>query len=1360
MKPIRVSLPSMVPNFTGRQSEVEEIIGHVTSESTRLVSIWGSPGFGKTSVAIAVGHALQSQGLPVYWVSLRGLQSKTDLTSKFLCLVRQPTIDNQPSDRRLSLDDEICQLFSEISKQSVFILDNADDLLESGCPKVKEEVMQLLEEILRQNPRLTCIVTTRESLEFMDIHFQGHQGLRIRTLDKASTQRIIHELLPNASPADCTEVAHICGQVPLAIKIMCSLISEDNSLPRHFLDDFKASSTENIVSMLDNHDYPTSHRLQFIFDSSFQRLTAQEQEALISLSILPENFTTEVAAAVLGTKSGFKAKRMLQNLRRKSLIDSGSKPGTFTMHKLLQSFSKEKGDIEMKEAILNAKGRLNAFYVSYFDKLNKQFLTGHSMDAYIAFYEDKDSIIQSIVEGCFDSETADTVFEILVKGELFLDSLFWTGIESKNFDDIYDAAIKAANLPGNEKYHRQLLSSKAFAQVTWGRKGQTNHLLSEVNVLQAASSLVSNQEKGKSFCYLGICYLTAEETKSGVHCLQQALSSLENCNDPESLFLKFLILQILVCYYQSLNDFYNASYYYDKSPPLSSEVGDCKLLIITPMKSKAQKTTNEMQFEKDSTSLLNQPFEFQFVYLLSEATKFFADTKTKQNTSHLVLQMLECLEKDVTPSTGLLTFHTAVVKLLWNLNSEDPEKLFWSRINYHEKTLTQYKETFHKSHDFSGYGQIKIKALVDCFLNLGKVYNKRGNYSEALQSYNRALTTATRYFGEEHETTANSYRQLGVTQYSMHDYSAALQSLQHELAIRIKLFGEEHETTANSYRHLGVTQYSMHDYSAALQSEQRALAIHLKLFGEEHESTANSYKALGITQNRMHDYSAALQSEQRALAIHLKLFGEDHESTADSYKALGITQNKMHDYSAALQSEQRALAIHLKLFGEEHESTADSYRQLGVTQNKMHDYSAALQSHQRALAIHLKLFGEEHESTAYSYRQLGITQFNMHDYSAALQSEQRVLAIHLKLFGEEHESTAYSYRQLGITQFNMHDYSAALQSEQRALAIHLKLFGEEHESTADSYRQLGVTQNKMHDYSAALQSHQRALAIHLKLFGEDHESTADSYKALGITQNKMHDYSAALQSEQRALAIHLKLFGEEHESTADSYRQLGVTQNKMHDYSAALQSHQRALAVHLKLFGEEHESTADSYRQLGVTQNKMRNYSPALQSHQRTLAIHLKLFGEEHESTADSYRQLGVTQNKMHDYSAALQSHQRALAIHLKLFGEQHESTADSYRQLGVTQNKMHDYSAALQSHQRALAIHLKLFGEEHESTADSYRQLGVTQNNMHDYSAALHSHQRALAIRLKLFGEEHAKTTDSYRQVKITQDAQRKWRN
>ena len=84
-----------------------------------------------------------------------------------------------------------------------------------------------------------------------------------------------------------------------------------------------------------------------------------------------------------------------------------------------------------------------------------------------------------------------------------------------------------------------------------------------------------------------------------------------------------------------------------------------------------------------------------------------------------------------------------------------------------------------------------------------------------------------------------------MTQQEMKDYKAALQCKQRALAIRIKLFGEEHESTAESYGDLGVTQHEMKDYNGALQSKQRASAIRSKLIGEEHESTADSYGELG-----------------------------------------------------------------------------------------------------------------------------------------------------------------------------------------------------------------------------------------------------------------------------------------------------------------------------------------------------------------------------------------------------------------------------------------------------------------------------------------------------------------------------------
>ena len=55
----------------------------------------------------------------------------------------------------------------------------------------------------------------------------------------------------------------------------------------------------------------------------------------------------------------------------------------------------------------------------------------------------------------------------------------------------------------------------------------------------------------------------------------------------------------------------------------------------------------------------------------------------------------------------------------------------------------------------------------------------------------------------------------------MDDYTSALQYYQRALAIRVKLFGEEHDSSADCYKELGVTDINMRDYNPALQSHQR-----------------------------------------------------------------------------------------------------------------------------------------------------------------------------------------------------------------------------------------------------------------------------------------------------------------------------------------------------------------------------------------------------------------------------------------------------------------------------------------------------------------------------------------------------------
>ena len=1268
----------MVPHFTGRRRECEEITGYLTSGSNRIVSVWGSPGFGKTSVAIAVAHHLDSQGLPVYFLSLRGVQSRDDLTSKLLSIFRRRATNYQQQQQRLSLDDELFTLFDEISDHVVLILDDPDELLESGKAKVKQDFTHFLQEILRRTEKATFVITTRESLEFMNVQFQGHQAVRICPLDEYSSQTLVHELLPSATTSICTRIQQIGGHVPLAMKLLCSSISEGDVDERsQVLEDITRGVENNdILEILDYPDYPSHLRLKPIFDSSFQRLSAQEKEALVSFSVLPESFHLKVAAAVLGMSQILRAKKILQTLRRRSFLDSDSKSGLFTIHKLLQSFAKEKGEHEMKETILDAKSRLRAFYVSRFEELNERFLRADSLSAFVEFYEHEQGFLTSLIEGCYDSKTSDNVFRALVKAELFLDSLFWC--EGEKIDKIYDSAIEAARKDENHVIYNQLLVSLAFTEVPLGSYGRTMQLLSEGKYEPSCPS-VPVDDTGKHLCYSGIYQLVTGKTEDGVQMLEEALSLMDGT--PERKILRIIMFQILAIYYRFIKNPSRMSMFYSKAFEESKVVGDKAILIVPKMKKRKSENGEEEMVERYPEKVINAPLTLEVICLVSEAIKHLHDPDTKQFISNVVLNIAKEFENPVLQnSLGLFNFQRNVNRVLEHVSikREEAAKLSAERIMYHEKAIEQCKsrkEHFLMQEPTSATLALHQEALAKSYADHGKTQHAQGEFHSALQSKQRSLNIRLKLFAEEHSSTADSYHSLSVTQHELGDYSSALQSAQRALHLRRKLFGEEHSSTADSYHSLCLTQYEQGDFSSALQSAQRALDIRRKLFGEEHSSTADSYHTLSSTLHQLGDFSSALQSSQRALDIRRKLFGEAHARTANSYLLLGITQHKLGNFSSALQSAQRALDIRRKLFGEEHSSTADSYHSLSGPQHELGDFSSALQSAQRALDIRRKLFGEEHSSTADSYHSLSGPQHQLGDFSSALQSAQRALDIRRKLFGEEHSSTTDSYHSLGITQRKLGDFSSSLQSAQRALDIRRKVFGEQHSSTADSYHSLGITQRKLGDFSSALQSAQRALDIRRKLFGEEHSSTADSYHSLSVTQHEQVDFSSALQSAQRALDIRRKLFGEEHSSTADSYHSLSVTQHEQVDFSSALQSAQRALDIRRKLFGEEHSITADSYHSLGITQRKLGDFSSALQSAQRALDIRRKVFGEEHSSTADSYHSLGITQRKLGDFSSALQSAQRALDIRRKVFGEQHSSTADSYHSLCVTQHEQGDFS-------------------------------------------------------------------------------------
>ena len=216
----------------------------------------------------------------------------------------------------------------------------------------------------------------------------------------------------------------------------------------------------------------------------------------------------------MGSANTARTNKVLQRLRRKSLLDSGTRHGLFSMHKLIQTYSREKGEQEMHETVFCAKSRFRAYYVKLFKTLNATFLRGQSMSAFIEFYEEKQSITESLIESCSDPSVADGAFDFLATAEQFLDILLCR--EGTSFLKIYDAALEESYKQEKNISYRKLLVSKAFGQITWGKTGKTLLLLNEAKERQALSSSVPNEEQGKLLCYLGIHHLVTNESEEGV----------------------------------------------------------------------------------------------------------------------------------------------------------------------------------------------------------------------------------------------------------------------------------------------------------------------------------------------------------------------------------------------------------------------------------------------------------------------------------------------------------------------------------------------------------------------------------------------------------------------------------------------------------------------------------------------------------------------------------------------------------------------------------------------------------------------------------------------------------------------------
>jgi predicted ATPase/class 3 adenylate cyclase len=289
------NLPALLTSFIGRRRELAELARVL--ESTRLLTLTGSGGTGKTRLALEVARDQAGRFPDGVW--LVELAPVTDPGLLVQSVAGVLGLREQPGRPLLAtLKDALA------SAEALLVLDNCEHLLDASAA--------LVADLLRSAPALKVLATSREPLSL-----SGEVTYRVASLSlpdprqpalaaelmEYESVRLLLERGQAAQPgfrltdANATAVARICQRldgIPLAIELAATrlrTLSADQIAAR--LDDYFSLLTGGSRSAL-----PRQQTLRALIDWSHDLLTEPERVLLRRLSVFSGGWTLEAAEAV------------------------------------------------------------------------------------------------------------------------------------------------------------------------------------------------------------------------------------------------------------------------------------------------------------------------------------------------------------------------------------------------------------------------------------------------------------------------------------------------------------------------------------------------------------------------------------------------------------------------------------------------------------------------------------------------------------------------------------------------------------------------------------------------------------------------------------------------------------------------------------------------------------------------------------------------------------------------------------------------------------------------------------------------------------------------------------------------------
>lgn len=354
-------VPGKVVLF-GRKEIIHKIVSDIAQTETKCVVIEGSPGCGKTSVAVAACHELIQKGTTCNFVDLRSVQSPNGVMHAILTSLCHGNSMGQESP-----SGKVFEVLQHFGKKRVLLLDNAEDCLRTD--ELKDDFLEITKRISMVKD-VKIIITSRVSIRICQLPMKKYhmKGLpKEAALSMLTTKVSIGQSLAN-------DLAQQCGYTPLALEVVAALIQE-----RIKAEDILMSLKQGKAMKVLSPDFlGNKEKLISCISASYDCLDVRLRCGFISLAVFPRSFCANAAASVLGITQEEAKSSILGPLTRRCLLEFDEEEERWTFHVLLRSFALEvrKQDADVKHVVScqTYTHRFCSYFVKFLQHASQNFL--------------------------------------------------------------------------------------------------------------------------------------------------------------------------------------------------------------------------------------------------------------------------------------------------------------------------------------------------------------------------------------------------------------------------------------------------------------------------------------------------------------------------------------------------------------------------------------------------------------------------------------------------------------------------------------------------------------------------------------------------------------------------------------------------------------------------------------------------------------------------------------------------------------------------------------------------------------------------------------------------------------------------